>query len=231
MPNELILTAGQSLESPPPARLTLATVQVSAYQQIRVVTSCRDYAEGPVEVVLTHVEGGNDVAPLDRYVLVPGAQANEVYPVPGVLLRVEAGPTDGTSSEVDVRIWGFRSGDGYPAIRPAVPPLTLGTLTVNVFLDAGDGTAGANAGAGVQVRLDGLVMGDTDDGGTLTFQRTEADYTVEVLGPEGETGSTDVTIFGGSSTTADVVMSPLRDGTGRGPKKRKPTGRDGNPSS
>jgi len=226
MPNELILSASQHLEAPPPARLTLASVQVSAYQQIRVLAFCRGVAEGPVEVVLTHVEGEAAVAPLDRYVLAPGTQANEVYPVPGVILSVDAAPTSDTSTDVDVVIWGFRSGEGYPAIRPAVPSRIMGTLTVEAFLDSGDGTPGAAAGAGVQVRLDGVVMGETDDAGTLTFDRTEGEYLVEIEGQPGQIGSLVVAIVGGEATSAALVLPPVEDGTGRGSRNGEPPGQD-----
>jgi hypothetical protein len=214
MPNELILSATQHLEAPPPARLNLALVQVAPYQHIRLLAFCRAAAAGPVEVILTHVEGEAAVAPLDRYVLPPGGQVNEVYPVPGVLLSVDAGPTADTESDVDVVIWGFRSGEGYAAVQPAVAPKILGTLEVEVFLDDGSGTPGAAAGAGVTITLDGTFMGTTDDAGTLTFDRTEGEYLVAAEGAPGQVGELVVAIVGGQVTQVALVLPPVSDGGG-----------------
>lgn len=207
MPTELILSVNQHLEEPPPARLNLASVLVSPYEQIRVVALCRSASQGAVEVVLTHIEGEAAVAPLDRYVLVPGAQTSRVYAVPGVILGVDAAPTADAPTDLDVMIWGFRVGEGYPAIQPLVPPKATATLVVHVFLDDGTGQRGASAGAGVEIRLDGVVIGTTDDTGSLTLGRTEGEYTVEAQAPSGATASVSTTITGGQTTDVDLVLS------------------------
>jgi hypothetical protein len=160
-----------------------------------------------VQVRLTHIEGEAAVEDLDQIVLVPGSKINQVYDVPGVVLGVSASAISDAPTNVDVYIWGFRAGQGVPPSHPEVPTKTKGTLTVQAVLDDGTGGPGSSAGPGVEVRLDGVVMGTTDADGSLTLERTAGEYSLEAIHPDGATGSIVVTIAGGETTDVTVILS------------------------
>jgi hypothetical protein len=114
MPNELVFTVSQEIQ--PPDVVDLGGFLATQYERIRVLAFCQGDAEGQVELVISHVEGGGGGL-LDRLLLDPGASVNRVYEVPGVMLALSALATSEASSSVTVWIWGFRTsplggGDG-----------------------------------------------------------------------------------------------------------------------
>jgi len=74
---------------PAGAFITLATINVANFDQIRVVAGVNLQSRSPVVINLIIVEGADElVARLDSMVLTPGANVTRVYAVPGKTLRV-----------------------------------------------------------------------------------------------------------------------------------------------
>jgi hypothetical protein len=132
MRNELAFTVSREIQ--PPGLIYLGRFLASPYVRIRVLAYCPSSAQGDVELLITHVEGEGTPGHLDRLILVPGSNVNQVYEVPGVILSVSARATTNAATSLTVSIWGFRTGlTGTPA-TPAPPPATN---PLDEFLPAG----------------------------------------------------------------------------------------------
>jgi hypothetical protein len=90
MATELVFRTSPSFVNIPAGGLiTLATVSVANFDQIRVVASVTLGSHSPVVFILVFIEGANEsVAPLDTLVLTPGANVTRVYAVPGRTLKI-----------------------------------------------------------------------------------------------------------------------------------------------
>ena len=98
-PGGVSVPAGKSKE--------LGSVDVSPYDQIRVVADERVGSGSSVKIRLTITEGSELVAQLDTLALAPDSQVTRVYDVPGTKLTVfaDAGAGAGTDA-FDVLIYG-----------------------------------------------------------------------------------------------------------------------------
>ena len=98
-PGGVSIPAGQSKQ--------LGVVDVSAFEQIRVVADERVGSGSGINVRLTITEGNELVAQLDVLTLTPHSQVTKVYDVPGTKLTVFADATGGTGTDaLDVLIYG-----------------------------------------------------------------------------------------------------------------------------
>ena len=121
MPSELVFTVSQEIQPPDPAYL--GRFLASQYERIRVLAFCPFDAVGDVELLISHVEGGGAAGWLDRLLLIPGTNVNQVYEVPGVVLAVNAIATGEGPSRINVWVWGFRTGQGiYGPLPGGYPP-------------------------------------------------------------------------------------------------------------
>ena len=125
MPSELAFSV--SLEIQPPDPVDLGRFLASQYERIRILAFCPSDAVGDVELVISHLEGGGAPGWLDRLLLIPGTNVNQVYEAPGVILGVTAIATSEAPSRVNVWVWGFRAGQGIYGPPPGgFPPVTGG---------------------------------------------------------------------------------------------------------
>jgi type III secretion protein HrpB1 len=93
------IPAGQSKQ--------LGIVDVSAFDQIRVVADERVGSGSGINVRLTITEGNELVAQLDVLQLTPHSQVTKVYDVPGTKLTVFADAAGGSGTDaLDVLIYG-----------------------------------------------------------------------------------------------------------------------------
>ena len=96
------IPAGQSKQ--------LGTVDVSAFEQIRVVADERVGSGSGVNIRLTITEGNELVAQLDVLHLSPHSEITKVYDVPGNKLTVFADAAGGAGTDgLDVLIYGSKS--------------------------------------------------------------------------------------------------------------------------
>jgi type III secretion protein HrpB1 len=88
---------------------TLGTVDVHAFERIRVVADERVGSASNVVIRLTITENNELVAQLDTLTLAPHSQLTRVYEVPCTKLTVfaDAVGSGGGSAAVDVLIYGF----------------------------------------------------------------------------------------------------------------------------
>jgi len=100
-PGGVSIPAGQSKQ--------LGMVDVSMFDQIRVVADERVGSGSGINIRLTLTEGNELVAQLDVLQLTPHAQVTRVYDVPGTKLTVFADAAGGTGTDaLDVLIYGSR---------------------------------------------------------------------------------------------------------------------------
>ena len=116
MPSELAFSVSQQIQPPNP--VDLGRFLASQYERIRVLAFCPSDAVGDVELVISHLEGGSAPGWLDRLLLIPGTNVNQVYEAPGVTLGVSAAAAGEAQSRVNVWIWGFRAGQGIYGPSP-----------------------------------------------------------------------------------------------------------------
>jgi len=103
-------TAAGSVSIPVGQSKHLGVVDVSPFDQIRVVADERAGAPGPVVILLTITEGNELVAQLDTLTLQPKSQATKVYETPGTALTITASASGASGSAgVDVLIYGSAS--------------------------------------------------------------------------------------------------------------------------
>ena len=96
------IPAGQSKQ--------LGVVEVSAFEQIRVVADERVGSGSGVSIRLTITEGNELVAQLDVLHLAPHSEITKVYDVPGTRLTVFADAAGGKGTDgLDVLIYGSKS--------------------------------------------------------------------------------------------------------------------------
>jgi len=95
------IPAGQSKQ--------LGTVDVSPYEQIRVVADERVGSGSGVHIRITITEGNELVAQLDTLVLSPHSQVTRVYDVPGTKLTIFADAVAGAGTDaIDVLVYGSK---------------------------------------------------------------------------------------------------------------------------
>lgn len=100
-PGAVSIPAGQSKQ--------LGAVDVSPYNQIRVVADERVGSGTGIVIRLTITEGSELVAQLDTLTLAPHSQVTKVYDVPGTKLTIFADAIAGTGKDaVDVLIYGAK---------------------------------------------------------------------------------------------------------------------------
>jgi type III secretion protein HrpB1 len=101
-------TPAGAVSFPDNANQNLGSVNVSGFEQIRVLADSRTDSTSNVVLLLTVTEGEELVAQLDTLVLTPGSQETRVYAVPGSQLTIFAqGNGSGSGSDaVDVLIYG-----------------------------------------------------------------------------------------------------------------------------
>ena len=112
MPSELAFSVSQQIQ-PPGNPVDLGRFLASQYERIRVLAFCPSDAVGDVELVISHLEGGSAPGWLDRLLLIPGTNVNQVYEAPGSdSPAFPQQPAGEAQSRVNVWIWGFRAGQG-----------------------------------------------------------------------------------------------------------------------
>ncbi len=101
-PGGVSIPAGQSKQ--------LGVVDVSAFEQIRVVADERAGSGSGIGIRLTITEGNELVAQLDVLHLTPHSEITKVYDVPGTKLTVFADAAGGKGTDgLDVLIYGCKS--------------------------------------------------------------------------------------------------------------------------
>jgi hypothetical protein len=100
-PGAVSIPAGQSKQ--------LGSVDVSPFNQIRVVADERVDSVTGIVIRLTITEGSELVAQLDTLTLAPRSQITRVYDVPGTKLTIFADALPGSGKDaVDVLIYGAK---------------------------------------------------------------------------------------------------------------------------
>lgn len=205
MPNELAFVAQREISGTEGA--FLGAFRAAPYERVRLLAFCPFDARGGVELSLVHVEGEGAPGPLDVITLIAGAQVNQTYEVPGVILGVSARPLTDSPTRIALWIWGYRSEPGVPPTVGISPqPPTGARIVVRAVLDDGTGGPGVAAGGGVVVRVDGKEAGVTDESGALAVVRDAGTYEITAVVPSMAMGTAEVTVEAGAVAEVIVVL-------------------------
>ncbi len=136
----------------------------------------------------------------------PGNMAPEIpLPIAG---RLEAGSVAGEVSETrpsDQHLLFLPLVMTNSGLGPSVP------VQVHAAFDDGSGNAGAQVGAGVIIRVDGVEKGITDASSAATIPLLPGSHTLEAVLPSLAIGQQAITVTAGQSNSITVLLDGNRD--------------------